>query len=1030
MENKTAFCRGHIETKATYEANKGKPYFPFNETKKRFSRVLTLDTETTTDTYQNLKVGYFEIHEKGILQENGFFYNPVPEKQLDYKDNASLTEMQKPFSQIPLTDMEFQILKSYALKENIPLYTTKQFIENVFFYEVYSKETLCNGYNSPFDLSRIAVSSRNTAKKDPTKGDILLYLSDTVKLPNIKIGRRGLAESISFTNEGYEGETLSEIPKVEHKGYFLDCSHLYSTLYGSGTQHFTLKNVCKNLKTEHQKEETEEHGNITNEYLHYLQWDVKATYDVYLKLEETFNKYGLYDKEITKLYSAASIGKAVFKHLGIRAFLDTNPEYPSSKFGQIMETYFGGRVECKLRHEIKPVEVLDFTSMYPSTIVLLGLWDYMNSYGYKEINATEEIKSFVNSITLKDTVNPETWKHLIGIVKIKPDHDILPIRAGYNEKAEKTVGLQYITSDKEMWFALPDIVASKILTGKTPEIIEAYKYKPGRPQKTLKAQKILNYQINPKNDNLIKFFVEERQKIKKEMKNLDNQDKSNTPEYAEKDGLQLALKILSNALGYGVFIELNTLKTVQNLVVCRGNGKFTSVGRSEKTGPYFNPLIGTIITSASRLMLAIAEAKVKELGYSHYYMDTDSIFVPPEIAETVSEFFNPLNPYENVSQLLKIEDKCGTKWDKKTGIRDYTLWYFGISSKRYVLFVYDGTGTPDIKKMEGKLHGMGHITNIFKEEQPEEENGWHPLLWKDLILYHMGKIDEEDIKLKYGDKYEIAKIGIRTPTTYNRFRKLNEGKEWVDQIKPFNFFNQGNRKDDAVCPIAPMRNNPQEMVNFPFIDYISGEIKEGVQYFKSMEKTFFDYYSHPEIKFEGVGGILNRRDIFITDIKTIGKEIPSVDDMGTDEEEEGDVQVFEENFIDLLEKECEKAEKEGKTRKGDIYRIKNKIEEYKENTPDNEEMAEFALRALRTLKRTGKDVKRNLVIFTEEEKEKILNLSIKGWIEIGIGEENQTKIKAKIRRGEALNGNLKTIKKIVEHLKNTDTRAGGLKICI
>lgn len=1020
MENKTAYCRGYIETKRKNEGNKGKPFIPNKKTKPRHSRVLTFDTETTSDTFQNLKVGYFEIHEKGILQESGFFYNPMHENNLDV--NIRFAISQNNLSQNPLSYEEVQTLKEYAKKENIPLYTTKQFIENIYFYEVYEKETLCNGFNLPFDVSRIARKAGNTVKGNPTKGDILLLFPHIPNSLNIKIGRMGLAETISFVNP--ETEKGEEAPRLKTKGYFLDSSHLYSVLFGSGTQHFSLKQVCKNLKTEHQKEEVEEHGTITNEYLHYLQWDVKATYDVYCILEETFNKYGLAEKEITKIYSAASIGKAALKHLGIKPFLDLNPEYPSINLGRIMETYFGGRVECKLRHEIKPVEVLDFTSMYPSTIVLLGLWEYMISEGYKEIKATEEIKKFVDSITLEDMVNPEIWTNLVGIVKVRPDKDILPLRAGYNENGEKTVGLQYLTSNHEMWFALPDIVSSKLLTGKTPEIIEAYKYEAGRPQKTLKSQKILGYQINPKKDNLIKFFVEERQKIKKEMKSLDE----NSPEYSEKDGLQLALKILSNALGYGIFIELITQKTEKTLVVCRGDKKFSSIGRSEEEGAFFNPLIGSTITAASRLMLAIAEAKVKELGNSHYYMDTDSIFVPPEIAEEVSDFFNPLNPYENVSQLLKVEDKFkGRVKDEKTGEKTPVQYFFGISSKRYVVFALNEKNIPDISRMEGKLHGMGHITNIFKEEVTEEDKHWHPLLWKDLILYHMGKLDHEDIVLKYGNKFEIAKVAIRTPTTYNRFRTFNEGKEWEKQIKPFNFFNQGNRKDKDVFPIAPMRKNPQEMVKYPFIDYISGEIKEGKEYFKPMDKTFFDYYRHPEIKFEGKKGLLKRRDIFITDIKTIGKEIPSVDETGIEAEEEEDIQVFEEkeNLLDVIEKECEKADREGKTRKGDIARIKKQIEIYKEYNPNEEELAEYTVRCLRTLKRTGKDVKRNPILLTDEKREKVLNMPEKEGKEKGIPEKTLQKIKAKIREGKALNGNLESIKKIMEYI---DSQKGEI-IC-
>ncbi len=119
MEIKTAYCRGYIETKRQNEYNKGNPYIPNLNIKTHHSRVLTFDTETTTDTFQNLKVGYFEIHEKGILQESGFFYNPMPENNLDI--STRFTIPQNTLSQTPLSYEEVQILKEYAKKGKYPL---------------------------------------------------------------------------------------------------------------------------------------------------------------------------------------------------------------------------------------------------------------------------------------------------------------------------------------------------------------------------------------------------------------------------------------------------------------------------------------------------------------------------------------------------------------------------------------------------------------------------------------------------------------------------------------------------------------------------------------------------------------------------------------------------------------------------------------------------------------------------------------------------------------------------------------------
>ena len=81
--------------------------------------------------------------------------------------------------------------------------------------------------------------------------------------------------------------------------------------------------------------------------------------------------------------------------------------------------------------------------------------------------------------------------------------------------------------------------------------------------------------------------------------------------------------------------------------------------------------LNVAVISVSSLLQYLAEAKTKELCSVHAYMDTDSIFVCPEHAQEIIDYFQPLNPYNLDIPLLKPE-----KVD---------LWFYGISSKRYVL---------------------------------------------------------------------------------------------------------------------------------------------------------------------------------------------------------------------------------------------------------------------------------------------------------------------------------------------------------
>jgi len=57
------------ESSKTFRSKQGPPLM--------HSKVLVFDTETTIDQYQNLKIGYFQIYQRGCLHHDGLFYNPA-----------------------------------------------------------------------------------------------------------------------------------------------------------------------------------------------------------------------------------------------------------------------------------------------------------------------------------------------------------------------------------------------------------------------------------------------------------------------------------------------------------------------------------------------------------------------------------------------------------------------------------------------------------------------------------------------------------------------------------------------------------------------------------------------------------------------------------------------------------------------------------------------------------------------------------------------------------------------------------------
>ena len=815
-----------LEKKGEYRS------FRHYDTPLRHNRVLVFDTETNIDQYQNFKIGYFQIYQDGVIQHEGLFHDPTI-----------------------LNERENKILETYSRKHNISLYSLAEFIDTVFYPEVFELKTLCNGYNLAFDISRIA--KRTGDSRGRNRGGFTLTLSDDPFKPPVIIRKLGDSNSFKFTTtKQNKGESY-------FSGYFLDTQRLAEVLLQSN--HISLEKAGEKLNTPVQKMKGVEHGKVTEKYIDYLIKDVETTQAVYEKLVKELDVYQIHIP-ITKIFSAASIGKHALSQIGVKPFQEKNPDFPDSVIGNMMTSYFGGRTECKIRKEPTKVTVLDFTSMYPTVTMEMNLWKYIIAESLEIQDITEETRRFLSKLKLSDLQKQETWKKLVVMVKIQPDNDILPVRMDY--KGNNTgfnVGINYLSSNSEMWYSLPDVIGSYLLTGKVPKIKEAVKFIPKGVQKGLRKSRILGVDIDPSKDNIVQVLVEERQKIKERSKKTDKND----PEFQHLSSRAQAIKILVNALSYGIFIELNPEDRKSEFQVYGLENFVTKENRFEKSGKYFHPLLAVMITSGARLFLTMAEAKLKELGAIHAYMDTDSVFVPPDKAQELAKFFQPLNPYNMDIPLLKPEKK--------------DLWFYGIASKRYALYYYENG---KIRFMEDersyKLHGLGHLTNPF----PNSVEDWQAEIWQDILKLHYGQITGKDIQDKYSNLYAISRLTVSTSNVLNRFKKLNEGKNWKEQIKPFNFFLVGfqaiEENDKAVKPLAPFTKDYQKIVYEPFIDYETGEVKEGSQYFKPLSRTILQYVEHLENKFDGERGVLKRRNIQADGLVYIGKEANSIEDQPLD----------------------------------------------------------------------------------------------------------------------------------------------------
>ena len=177
----------------------------------------------------------------------------------------------------------------------------------------------------------------------------------------------------------------------------------------------------------------------------YLLQDVQVTWECYQSLRDRYALHALEETPLGKVLSEASLGKAYLKQMGIRPFREVQPDFPPHLTGVIMSTYFGGRAEVRWRREIRQVLYCDFLSMYPTVCTLMGLWRFVIAQGMEWSDATEKIRSLVNSISLDDLQRREFWPLLTTLVRVSPNADIFPVRAKYDGKSQ-TIGLNYLTA--------------------------------------------------------------------------------------------------------------------------------------------------------------------------------------------------------------------------------------------------------------------------------------------------------------------------------------------------------------------------------------------------------------------------------------------------------------------------------------------------------------------------------------------------------------------------------------------------------
>lgn len=605
--------------------------------------------------------------------------------------------------------------------------------------------------------------------------------------------------------------------------------------------------------------------------------------------------------------------------MGIAPWRELQPDFPPEILGRILSSYYGGRSEIRIRREAPQVILCDFLSMYPTVCTLMRLWRFVTASGLRQRRATQKTRAFLGKVTLADLQSPELWPLLATLVRVRPNADIFPVRAIYEADPMATIGANYLSSASSQWFTLADCIASKLLTGKAPKIVEAIAFEPGPMQADLCPINVSGnpqYRVNPVETDFFRRVIELRKETK------DRMNGASGDELAALDSEQHALKICANSTSYGIWMQVNVAKRSKRfdakIFGHDGEPFERETDKAERPGEYFHPLLGSLITGAARLMLAITESLIASQRLEWAFCDTDSMAIakPDGMAgdefsrrvQEITDWFAALNPYEFPGSILKIESE---NFGLETGEPE-PLYCWAVSSKRYALFNLASDGIPILRKVSA--HGLGHLLPPYRADNspadipaPHESvlrsgvERWHCDLWFEIVNAGLGERPEMP-RLDFHPAMNapaVSRYGATAPELLRWFNGHNANRSYRDQVKPFGFLlalraKQDWRSIDAVIA-HPRRGRPPKIeLPKPVALFERDLAKVAATAFdresskpvpadalQTYREAVAQYHLHPESKFLGGNyrdrGTTRRRHIQAIGIRHIGKEANELD---------------------------------------------------------------------------------------------------------------------------------------------------------
>jgi hypothetical protein len=199
-------------------------------------------------------------------------------------------------------------------------------------------------------------------------------------------------------------------------------------------------------------------------------------------------------------------------------------------------------------------------------------------------------------------------------------------------------------------------------------------------------------------------------------------------------------------------------------------------------------------------------------------------------------------------------------------------------------------------------HGLGHLLNPTDPEASDRD--WTGAAWERIVRRAM-RLPVKQVE--FACLPAIGRITVSSPALMKCLESLNAGKPYSEQIKPFNFLQTCHVSPfghpDGVDPekyhlVSPYDPDPRKWLEKEWIDQYTGKRfcittrghcgSRDIARVKTYGDVVTEYEFHPESKCaDAFGrpcdrqtiGLLERRHVKIDQIKCIGKESNSLEDV-------------------------------------------------------------------------------------------------------------------------------------------------------